>query len=138
KQALLARLERQGPLSIGQFPLLQVLAPQQAADRLLARLSDPNLDEKSAEPLLAEVANLASIDAGWGLLKLAEASDRPAALRRAALEKIVANLNRRGAWGAMAGDSRFTLALSTLLNDSALRPTVLATVGRLHVGRLGS
>jgi putative heme-binding domain-containing protein len=134
--ALLARLEKHGPLPIAQFPLLQLLNPSRAADQLLARLARTDLDEKTAKLVLENAVSIPSSDAGWGLLKLAENAERPAALRRSALEKVVANLDRRGAWTAMAADDRFITALGTLLNDDEMRTTTLTAIGRLHITRL--
>jgi putative heme-binding domain-containing protein len=135
---LLTRLERQRPLSAAQFPLLQLLDPQRAAHDLLAKLAQPNLDDPSAMLVLESAANIPSLDAGWGLLTFAENTAHSTALRRAAMEKITANLNRRGGWSAMAHDGRFSAALRGLLADDALRATALAAIAKLRITRLGA
>jgi putative membrane-bound dehydrogenase-like protein len=137
KAALLARLEQRGPLSVAQFPLLQLLNPQRAAEQLLARLAQGGLDEKTARAVLESAVNIPSIDAGWGLLKVAQNTTNSPALRRSALEKVVANLGRRGGWTAMADDKRFVAALGAQLNDADLRATALAAIGQLHMSALG-
>ncbi|MBI3838416.1 MAG: HEAT repeat domain-containing protein [Planctomycetia bacterium] len=137
KEQLLARLEKQQPLSVGQFPLLEVLSSERAVDNLLARLTQTNLDEKSAKPLLEDAVNMPAIEAGWGLLKVASNPGTPASLRRSALEKVVANLNQRGNWTAMAEDAKFIAVLRTLLGDKDLRSTALGAIGKLHITALG-
>jgi len=138
KKELLARLEKNGPLSIQQFPLLQMLSPERAADGLLAKLGESGLDEKSANLLLQNAVNIPSVEAGWGLLKIAENSASPPALRRNAFEKVIANLKGRGGWSAMADDERFTSALRRLLDDKDLRPLAMRAVVGLHLTALGS
>ncbi len=137
KEKLLARLERNGPLSVDQFPLLQLLSPERAANSLLASLSKADLDEKSARLVLDSTVNIPSVEAGWGLLKLAENTTSPATLRRAVLEKVVANLNRRGPWTAMADDEKFVAALRRLLADDSLRQAAIRAIGQLHITALG-
>jgi putative heme-binding domain-containing protein len=83
--------------------------------------------------LLTSAVNIPSLDAGWGLLTLAQDSKRPVALRRAALERVLANVDRRGSWEAMADDAKFTAALGALLEDEDLRPQVLRAVRELHL-----
>ncbi len=136
REQLLARLEKNGPLSLAQFPLLQLLNPQRAAETVLARLNVDGLDPKSAEMLLSNVANIASPEAGWGLLTIAQNVARPAALRRAALERVVANALPRGSWSALASDERFIAALGTLLSDGELRTSALVAIGKLRMAAL--
>ncbi len=138
KAALLARLEQKGPLAIEQFPLLQLLNPQRAVDQLLARLADKNLDDKSARLAFDSAVNMPSPDAGWGLLRFAEDGQRPAPLRRRALDKVLGNLHGRSPWAAMTSDERFGAALGKLLDDPDLRAPVLSAIGRLHLAGLGS
>ncbi len=138
QKSLLTRLESQRPLSSEQFPLLQLLDPQRATHDLLARLAQGNLDGQSAALVLEGAANIPSLDAGWGLLTFAENTANSAALRRAALEKITANLNRRGGWLIMAHDGRFSSALRGLLADDALRATALTAIAKLRIATLGS
>ena len=102
KAELLARLEKDQPLSAAQFPLVELLAPDRAAKLLLARLTEPKLDEASARKLLAAAVNIPSLDAGWGLLELAQDADRPAALRRRARDRV----GQRGRARRMVGDGR--------------------------------
>ncbi len=136
KQQLLARLETSGPLSVQQFPLLQMLSPERAAESLLAKLGESDLDEKTANLLLQSAVNIPSIEAGWGLLKLAESNVAPSALRRNAFEKVIANVNSRGGWSAMARDERFTSAMRRLLNDKNLRPLALRAIVGMHLTAL--
>ncbi len=136
KEQLLARLEKQQPLAVEQFPLLELLSPQRAVDNVLARLAQSDLDARSARLLLENAVNMPALEAGWGLLKLASNPARPALLRRSALEKVVANLNQRGNWTAMAADDKFIEVLRTLLGDKDLCSTVLVAIGKLHIGDL--
>ncbi len=138
KEPLLARLEALGPLPARQFPLFQLLSPQRATDHLLAQLTAPTLDEKSAILLLDDALSIPSVAAGWGLLKLAENTDSNPALRRSALEKLSANLEPRGAWQVMANDEKFMAALRTLLADPEMRSVALRTAAKLHLESLGS
>jgi putative membrane-bound dehydrogenase-like protein len=133
---ILARLEKDGPLAASKMELVQLLSPEKAVARLLEELSRPNLDEQSARALLQAAVSMPSTEAGWGLLKLAQDGARPSALRRGALEKVLANVARRAAWSAMADDPRFAAALSELLADDELRPRALAAVGRLDLDSL--
>jgi putative membrane-bound dehydrogenase-like protein len=137
KEQLLARLEKQKPLSVEQFPLLELLSPERAVDQVLARLAQTNLDEKSSKLLLENAVNMPALEAGWGLLRVASNPASPVSLRRSALEKVVANLNQRGNWAAMAGDDKFIAVLRSLLGDKDLRSTVLAAIGKLRITALG-
>jgi len=136
KAELLARLEKDQPLSAAQFPLVELLAPDRAAKLLLARLTEPKLDEASARKLLAAAVNIPSLDAGWGLLDVAQATDRPPALRRRALETVLANVDERGAWSAMDKDPRFAKALEGMLDDEGLRSIAVRAIGRLRIAAL--
>jgi putative membrane-bound dehydrogenase-like protein len=138
KEQLLARLEKQGPLTARQFPLLQLLNPERAAASLLAKLSQADWDEKSAQALLESAVNMPSVEAGWGLLKLTQNTALPAALRRSAFDKVVANLNERGAWTSMADDEQFNAVLRVLLADKDLQSQALRIIGRLRLATLGS
>ncbi len=115
---------------------MQVLDPKRAAEATLARLAEPNLDERTGGALLEAAAAIPSLEAGWGLLRLAENSKSNAALRRAALDKVVANLDRRGAWSEMARDEKLTATLKRLLAEGETRAAALAAVGSLHLARL--
>jgi putative heme-binding domain-containing protein len=117
---------------------LQVLDPKRAADNLLARLESSELDERAAGALLQSAVGIASPEAGWGLLRLAENSARSADLRRTALEKVVANADGRGPWAAMAGEPQFAAALARLLDDAPLRPAALAAIDALRIEALGA
>jgi putative heme-binding domain-containing protein len=138
KMALLARLEARGPLTVAQFPLLQLLAPDRAVASLLERLADEDLDEPSARLLFDNAVNIPSPDAGWGLLALAQDADRPLALRTTALERVLANVGDRGAWSQIARHARFSEAMSALLDDDALRPIALRAVARLRLKQLAN
>jgi putative membrane-bound dehydrogenase-like protein len=137
KEKLLAGMERQGPLPVEQFALLQLLSPERAANTLLGRLMETDLDEKSARLVLDSAVNIPSLEAGWALLKLAESSTSQAALRRTALKKVVANLNHRGHWARMAYDEKFIAAMQRLLADADLRGAALSAIGKLHIAGLG-
>ncbi len=137
KPALLALLQTKGPLSKAQFPLLQLLAPEQAAAMLIAQLQDPQLDEAAARGVVAAVVSLPSIDAGWGLLELAGQSARSPELRCDALHKVVGNLGRRGGWSAMTGEPRFAECIGTLLDDPQMRGAALAAIDQLRLRSLG-
>ncbi|HEV3136346.1 MAG TPA: PVC-type heme-binding CxxCH protein [Pirellulales bacterium] len=136
KLPLLARLEMKKPLSAAQFLLLELLNPERAVNDLLARLANSDLDEKSRKLLLETAVNMPALDAGWGLLKVAANPAGPARLRRSALEKVIANLNQRGNWAAMAGDDKFIAALRTMLDDKDLLPTALGAIGKLRLTAL--
>jgi putative membrane-bound dehydrogenase-like protein len=136
KDAVLARLEQGGPLTLAQFPLLQLLAPKRAVESLQQGLAAGDLDEKSAKRLLQSALTIASLEAGWGLLKLAQDTTRPRALRRSAFEKLLLNLGGRAAWSAMADDQKFVAAVGALLADDDLRPLALGAVGRLRLHML--
>jgi putative membrane-bound dehydrogenase-like protein len=133
EKAVLALLEQHGALTAAQFPLLQLLAPQRAVESLLAQLSSDQLDEAATRTLLTSAVNIPSLEAGWGLLQLAEDSKRPVPLRRAALEKVLANVDRRGSWTAMADDEKFSDALAALLDDEDLRPLALRAARALRL-----
>jgi putative membrane-bound dehydrogenase-like protein len=137
KAALLAALDKQGPLEANQFPLVQVLAPERAAALLLAQLRDKSLSNDGARQVLDEAARLSSEDAGWGLLDLAAQSDRSAELRKAALAKVVGNVGPRGGWGAMLRQPRFGQTLETLLADDQLSGDALAAIDELRLRSLG-
>ncbi|REK09833.1 MAG: hypothetical protein DWQ37_17115 [Planctomycetota bacterium] len=136
KQEMLARLEQDGPLSDDQFALLQVLSPSRAAQRVLAKLESDDLDERTAEALLQNAVHIPSLEAGWGLLRLAQNPEASSALRRQSLNRLVANVNRRGGWSAMARDKKLAEALGTLLSDEELRETALRAARQLRVRRL--
>lgn len=138
KSRLLERLEKNGPLAAAQFGLLQLLSPERAAAGLLARLSQANLSQKDARVVLDSAVNIPSVDAAWALVKLSEDKATPAALRREAFQRVVANVNQRGPWAAIAGDERFIAALRTLLADADLRPSALSAIDKLHVASLGA
>ena len=106
------------------------------ANNLLTRLAETSLDARSSKLLLENAVNMPALEAGWGLLKVASNPASSASLRRLALEKVVANLNQRGNWTAMAADDRFIAALRALLGDKDLRPTALGAIGKLHVTSL--
>ena len=95
--------KRTGRLSVEQFPCWSCFAPERAAENLLARLAADDLDAKSARLLLDSAVNIPSIDAGWGLLKLAQDTTRPLALRtqRAGKSAGQSQSSRR-----VAGDGR--------------------------------
>jgi putative membrane-bound dehydrogenase-like protein len=137
KADLLAKLEKQGPLSAAQFPLMQALNPARAAEQILDRLAHGGLDATASKTLLDNAVNIPSLQAGWGLLGLAENRAQHAALRRTALERVVGNLNRRGDWLPMVEDERFAACLRRLLADADLRRTALAAIGRLHLTAAG-
>ncbi|MEX0977401.1 MAG: PVC-type heme-binding CxxCH protein [Pirellulales bacterium] len=137
QEALLASLEQRGPLSIEQFPLLQLLAPKRAAAQLVARLDAGNLDEKTTRVLLESAVNIPAVEAGWGLLKLAQNADVPGDLRQAALRKVVVNVNRRGGWAAMAREAKFVDAIGGFLADDAMRPLALRAADELRLKKLG-
>ena len=135
KAALLARLEKRGPLSIAQFPLLQLLDPNRAAGELLAKL-ETKLDETQARLVMQNAVNIPAVEAGWGLLKLAANPAAPMGLRREALDKVVANLDRRGPWIAIGRDKKFAAALKNLLADEAMRTAALQAIDAVHVNAL--
>ncbi len=137
RRALLARLEKQGPLSEAQFPLLQVLAPERAAAALIAQLQDPQFDDDAARKILAAVGQLPSLEAGWGLLQTAGQTGRSAELRREAIGVMLANMGPRGNWSAMAAQPRFADALVGLLDDGQLRGDALRAIAELRIRRLG-
>lgn len=137
KPALLALLQAKGSLSKAQFPLLQLLAPDQAAAMLIAQLQDSQLDEAAARNVVAAVVSLPAIDAGWGLLDLVGQTGRSLELRRDALQKIVGNLGRRGGWSAMTGEPRFAERIATLLEDPQMRGAALAAIDELRLRSLG-
>ncbi|MGD9720805.1 MAG: PVC-type heme-binding CxxCH protein [Pirellulales bacterium] len=134
--AVLARLEKSAPLSPAQFPLLELLAPERAAASLLARLAAADLEEKSARQLLDSAVNMAAPEAGWALLTLATDARRPPALRRRALERVLANVDDRQPWSSLVLDERFAKAIADLAADAALRPLALRAIGRLHLTAL--
>jgi putative membrane-bound dehydrogenase-like protein len=136
QEAVLARLEQQRPLTPAQFPLLQVLAPKRASSSLLVQLAGGRLDEQSVRKLLASAVNIPAVDAGWGLLALAQDPSRPVSLRRGALEKVLANVPARGPWSAMSSDEKFAEAIGGLLDDDALRPLALRATGALRLAPL--
>ncbi len=80
--------------------------------------------------------NIPSTEAGWALLKLAADDQHPPAIRTAALEKVLANVDRRSAWEAMAGEPKFADTMKALLVDERLRPLVLRAVQQLHLTAL--
>ncbi len=137
REEVLARLESDRPLDAAQFPLLQLLAPERAVASLLAQLSDDALDEATARVLFDAAVNIPSDEAGYGLLALAADAQRPLAIRRTALERLLANVGPRGAWTDINGSPRFQESLATLLDDEALRGQALAAVGRLRLRKLG-
>jgi putative membrane-bound dehydrogenase-like protein len=137
REALLARLEQSGPLSIEKLPLLQLLSPKRAAAQIADRLQADNLDEKTARTLLATAANIPALEAGWGLLKLSAKADLSPELRRAALRSVAAGANRSGGWSAMKRDRKFAQALGALLADDQMRPTALRAVDELGLRNLG-
>jgi putative membrane-bound dehydrogenase-like protein len=136
REALLARLEQNGQLPIEQFSLLQLLAPKRAAAQLVARLDDGHLDDKAARVLLESAVNIPAVEAGWGLLKLAQDSNVPDELRKSALQKVVVNVNRRGGWSAMARDRKFVDAIGVFLADDALRLLALRATDELRLKKL--
>ena len=138
KAALLDRLEKNGPLTAAQFGLLQLLSPDRAAASVLARLSDPKLDLTRARLLLDSAVNIPSVDAEWALLKLSTDNASPAALRREAFVRVVANVSQRGPWTAIVNDERFVAALHSLLGDKDLQPAALSAIGKLHITALGA
>jgi putative membrane-bound dehydrogenase-like protein len=138
KAALLERLEKNGPLTAAQFPLLQLLSPDRAAASLLARLSDPKVDLTRARVLLDSAVNIPSVDVAWALLNLSADETSPAALRREAFVRVVANANQRGPWAEVANDERFVDAVRSLLADKTLQPSVLSAIGKLHMAALGA
>ena len=133
---MLAALEKNGPLTANQFPLLEVLAPERAAGEVLARLEQPDLDEATARLAIARATNMSSLAAGCGLLKLTANRQRPPALRRAALDKLVANMQRRGSWTDLAKDDEFLSALKGLLADAEFREPTLHAIERLQLAAL--
>jgi len=137
KQQLLERMEKQGTLTIAQFPLLQLLDPERAAATLLARLQDRQQGEQALRAALDSAVNIPSIEAGWGLLKFVENAENPALLRQSALEKLAGNVGRRGAWSTMARDAKFAAALRGLLADAALSSSALAAVDTLDLRPVG-
>jgi len=137
KAELLARLEQNGPLSAAQFPLLQLLDPQRASESLLAQLSAGALDEAAARQALESVGSIPSVEAGWSVLKLTENDAISSKLRRLALERVVANLSKRGNWSAMADDERLADTLARLLDNEDMRPAALTAISKTHLGRLG-
>lgn len=136
QEKLLASLEQQAPLSPERFQLLQVLSPDRAAQSLLARLKQGDLDDKSALLILDSAASIPSAEAGWGLLELAQNAKASTELRRAALDKLVANLDRRGSWISMLADKRLATALHALNADASMRTAALTSIGRLRIGSL--
>ena len=138
KSEVLALLEKKGPLSVAQFPLLELLAPERAVASLLEQLGRGNLDEKSTKTLLAAAVNVPSVEAGWGLLAIAQDTSRPTTLRRKALESVLANVSERGAWSAVADDPKFASSIEVLLADEDLRPIALRAVNRLELGALAA
>jgi putative membrane-bound dehydrogenase-like protein len=138
KAKLLERLERTAPLAASQFALLQLLSPERAANSLLARLTAADLDPTRARAVLDSALNIPSLDAAWALVKLSQDKKIRGALRREAFQRLVANVNGRGPWAAVAGDQRFTAALRALLADAELRPAALSAIGKLHVAALGA
>ena len=137
KPELLALLETKGPLSKAQFPLLQLLAPEQAAAALITQLQDPQLDEAAVRGVVVAVVSLPAIDAGWGLLQLATQSARTPELRRDALQKVVGNLGRRGGWSAMTDEPRFAESIAKLLDDPQMRGAALQAIDELQLSSLG-
>ena len=137
KRQLLARLEKQRPLTPQQFPLLQVLAPERAAREVLSRLSSTDLDEREAKILLHNAANIPSPDAGWGLLNIVANASAPATLRPASLQAVLANVQHRGAWESIVEGPKFSAALGELLNDHSLRGAAMSAAGRLQLRGLG-
>jgi len=137
KAKLLAALEKNGPLKPEQYPLLQLLSPERATQAVLAAL---HADLNSAQARLAvdRAGGIPSVEAGWALLKLAQTGGAPLELRRAALVKVLANVDRRGSWAAMTRDQKLTTALRNLLTDEALRAVVLGAIGELRLGGLSS
>jgi putative membrane-bound dehydrogenase-like protein len=133
KTQLLDLLEQQGPLSKAQFPLMQVLSPERASAQLLARLQNVDVEPAAALETIDAAARIDSVEAGWGLLRLAEQSERPLEVRRAALVKIVGNLGRGGSWLAMKDEPRFHIALERLLTDAGLQRDILGVIGQLDL-----
>jgi putative membrane-bound dehydrogenase-like protein len=136
KEKLLARLEERGPLSVEQFPLLQVLSPQRASESLMARLAGGPLDDKAAKLILDHVVDIPDVGAGWQLLRLVENSRVAIGVRRMAFDKVLANVNHRGNWAAMVDDERFVGALTRLLADGDMRQKVLRAIGSLRIAAL--
>ncbi len=136
-QSLAGQLEKQGALGPKQFPLLQLLAPERAAEVLLEKLASADIDKAAAKALLQGAVNIPSLDAGWGLLKISQDPQRPHWLRKGALAQVLANAQNRGAWSAMADDAQFATAVGTLLDDESLRPMALCGVTQLDLHALG-
>ncbi len=138
KQELLDKLEADGPLSAAQFPLVQVLAPDRAAALVLARLKDASIEDAEALAMIDAAAQLDSLDAGWGLLEVAAQTNRSKEVRRAALEKVVANLGRGGDWSQMTGEARFRESFQRLLADEQLQNDALRAIRELRLRPLGA
>ena len=81
--------------------------------------------------------NIPSVEAGWGLLRFVENRQNPLALRQTALEKIIANVGRRGAWADMARDNKFVAALRQLLREVPLRSAALQAIDSLALQPAG-
>ena len=86
---------------------------------LLARLTSNRSSTKRRRAAVLDAAvNIPSLDAGWGLLELAAADAIARRLRRAALEKVVANVDRaRRLVSDGRGPAVSPTALAALLAD---------------------
>jgi putative heme-binding domain-containing protein len=103
---------------------------------ILARLNEPELSDDEAEILLQSAVNIPSLDAAWGLLAIAQNHSARTSLRRAALERVVANADHRAAWEPLAADPKFAVALGELLDDERLRPLVISAAAKLHLASI--